>query len=119
MVVHTKSESTTLLFDEEDGSSGGRATWANEAVFEIIVQKLSEPVGLARAELIDTAEWWCFAVFEINLQILRTMRREFTSKSFREEVSKIMVFIWNIELPKVFRSWNLGISSSGTGGCGS
>ena len=42
MVVHTKLESTAFLFDEEDGSSSGRVTWANEAVFEIVVQKLSE-----------------------------------------------------------------------------
>ena len=118
-VVHTKSESTAFLFDEEDGSSGGRATWANEAVFEIIIQKLSECVGLAQAELIDTAEWWCFAVIEINLQIIRTMQREFVSKSFREDVGKIVVLIWNIKLPKFFGSWNLGIGSSGTGGCGS
>ena len=52
-IVHTKSESTALLFDEEDGSSSGRATWVDEAIFEIIVQKLSERVGLARAELMN------------------------------------------------------------------
>ena len=99
-VVHTKSESTVLLFDEEDGSSGRRATWANEAVFEIVVQKLSEHVGLARAELIDTAKRWCFAIFKIDLQIIRTMWREFISKSFREDIGEIVVLIWNIELPK-------------------
>ena len=110
-VVHTKSESTVLLFYEEDGSSSGQATWANEAVFEIVVQKLLERVSLARTELIDTAEWWCFAVFEINLQIIRTMRREFISKSFREDVGKIVVLIWNIKLPKFFGSWNLDIGS--------
>ena len=118
-VVHTKSESTTFLFDKEDGSSGERATWANEAVFEIVVQKPSECVSLAWTELIDTAEWWCFAVFEINLQIIRTMQREFVSKSFREDVGKIVILIWNIKLLKFFGSWNLGIGSSGTGGCGS
>ena len=91
----------------------------NEAVFEIVIQKLSERVALAWTELIDTAKWWCFAVFEINLQIIRTMRREFVSKSFREDVGKIVVLIWNIKLPKFFRSWNLGIGSSGTGGCSS
>ena len=70
-----------------------------------------EHVGLTWAELIDTAKWWCFAVFEINLQIIRTMRREFVSKSFREDVGKIVVLIWNIELLKFFGSWNLGIAA--------
>ena len=78
-VVHTKSESTALLFDEEDGSSGGRATWANETVFEIVVQKPSERVGLARTELVDTAKWWCLAVFEIDLQIIRRCCRPFAN----------------------------------------
>ena len=119
MVVHAKLESTILLFDKKDRSSSGRVTWANEAVFEIVIQKLSEHIGLAQAELVDTAKRWCFSVFKINLQIIRTMQREFISKSFREDVSKIVVLIWNIELLKFFRSWNLGIGSSGTGGCGS
>ena len=89
MVVHTKSESTALLFDEEDRSSGRQATWANEAIFEIVVQKLLECVGLARAELIDTAEWWCFAVFKINLQIIRMMRRSSSASPSEKTSAKL------------------------------
>ena len=95
-IVNTESESTVLLLDKEYWSSSRRTTRPDESVFEILVDEVTESLSFVRRELVYTAEWRSLAIFEFYLQIIRTMQRKLVSKSFREDIGKIMILSWNV-----------------------
>ena len=55
-----------------------------------------ESSEFGRGQGIDRTQWWQFAFFQLYMEVVRPVFRQSISAAFAENISKVMVMLWNI-----------------------
>ena len=72
--IHTETERTVLLFNEEDQSSMRRSRLVNESGSEILVNELPKSGKLSRRQGVETTRWNGSVVLQVNVEVVGSVR---------------------------------------------
>jgi hypothetical protein len=90
--VHAQAERAVLFLDEKYWSTVWRQRRVNEAHVEVFIDEFSERLNFALREGVDRTERWSCSIFEINLQVVWSMRCGFVCFGLTEHVGEVMIF---------------------------
>ena len=95
-VVNTESQRTVLFLYKKDRSTTRSIRRADRTRLEVFVEILTESSKFGRGQGIDGTQWWQFTVFQLYMEVVRPVFRQSVSMAFAENVSEVVVMLWNI-----------------------
>src|SRR6185369_12585218 len=113
-VIDTKTKGSIFLADEEDGCTIRGRGRSNEANRQVFINELTEGLEFGRRERVDQTERRLSSFFNLDLEVVRTVRSKCVCFLFAEDVGVIVVFFGNLAQVGGVRSRN-GFGGNGSG----
>jgi len=94
-IVNAEAEGSILLFDEKDGHPMRRTGRADETVPQVLIHELAERLLLNRRERVHLTDGRFGTILQFYLEVVRPVFWKYLGLKFAEEVSELMIFLWD------------------------
>ena len=88
----TKTKGTIFLLYKEDRGACRGVRGTDETTPKVFRDELFQSFVFGFREGVDGAKWRCFSIFQLDLMVVRPVRREASCFGFTENIGELVVF---------------------------